>query len=167
MKGMCLNSKYLIINIIFIWSLSSSFSSVEKNYKFNYYDHGPVKSHGWLSNNAMNGYWKFNLPNGKLEREGHFLNNKEQDYWFYYDDKGAKIKEGHFLNGKMNNWWSFYKNGQISFKCQYVNDQKNGYCIIYSNGKSVKAMHYINDVKTKEWSNYLSFIKDNPTVNQL
>jgi antitoxin component YwqK of YwqJK toxin-antitoxin module len=165
MKGMHLSCKYLIINIIFIWCLSSSFSNGERNYKFNYYDHGAIKSHGWIANNIMNGYWKFYFPNGKLEREGHFLNNKEQDYWFYYDEKGNKIREGHYLNGKMNKWWSFYENEQISFKCEYEKDKKNGYCIIFSNEKPVKVMHYINDVKTNEWGNYLSFIRDNPTVN--
>jgi antitoxin component YwqK of YwqJK toxin-antitoxin module len=68
---------------------------------------------------------------------------------------------------KKNNWWLFYdKEGHIAHKCQLKNNQKNGYCFLYEKKKLVKASKFKNGKKTKEWTNFSSFKKEN-SLNDL
>lgn len=107
-------------------------------------------------------YWKFYSPYGKLRSEGHYEKGIKTAYWFYYRPNGEKLKEGSYDNGIMTNWWAFYnKTGELTEKCQYKDGSKDGFRVVYVNEKPKKVEKFEDDIKTKQWTSYSGFIKDN------
>ncbi len=143
----------------------------EKEYIRSYYEDGTIATEGWLFQHQKTDYWFEYHPNGTIASKGHFKNDEKDGYWFFYTSDGKLYKEGHFVNNKAENWWIIYdiaalnKKTQITRKLQYQNNKKNGYCLLYKNGTLFKAEKYNNDQKTGEWTDVLSFKRDNPNAS--
>ena len=50
---------------------------------------------------------------------------------------------------------------KINHKCQLKDNHKNGYCLMYKNEKLIAASKYKAGKKLKEWTDFLSFKKEN------
>ncbi|MDY8134778.1 hypothetical protein [Aquimarina sp. 2201CG5-10] len=140
--------------------------TLAKEYHYEYYTDGTIKSEGWKLGDNKVDFWHFYYPNGKVSSEGHYINNQKHGYWYFYSDKSDLLKEGHFINDKAEKWWIIYDIAAgITKKYQYKNNKKEGFCLLYKNNKLFKAEKYINNMKTGEWTDIFSFKRDNPNAS--
>lgn len=152
----------LLINTL----LYSATPSYAKHYHKEYYTNGNLKAEGWINQNGIKtDFWIYYYPNGNVSQKGHFKNNQKNGYWFFYSKTNELIKEGHYINNKAEKWWIIYdKLKKIIKKCQFKNDKRNGFCLLYKKNKLFKAERFTDDMKTGEWTDVLSFKKDNPNA---
>jgi len=164
----------MVLKVFLICYLQFSISdqnTLQKEYFYDYYENGTIKSEGWLFNGQKTDFWYFYYPNGKVLQKGSYQNDKKNGYWYFYENTGKLRKEGHFINNKAEKWWIIYdiatnnKKDKVTRKYQYRNNKKNGYCLLYKNNKLFKAEKYIENQKIGEWTDVSSFRKDNPNVS--
>ena len=131
-------------------------------YHKEYYQHGTIKSEGWLKDGLKDGYWRFYHPNGKLSEKGHYEQGKRQDYWYFYTENGMPQQEGHYKDDEMTDWWLFYDaQGRVNHKCQLDMGIRNGYCLEYVNEELTSAEKYQNGKQIKKWTSFSSFRREN------
>ena len=54
--------------------------ALEKQYHYEYYPNGVLKSEGWVIGKTKVDFWYFYHDNGKVSHEGHFVNNKRDGF---------------------------------------------------------------------------------------
>ncbi len=157
----------LIIPYLFAMIIGSGqHSSYTKEYHREYYPTGEIKAEGWIMGEKKINFWIYYHQNGNIAQKGHFLNNQKNGYWFFYSTNNILKKEGHYINDKAEKWWVIYDSTlDLTKKCQYKNNKRDGFCLLYKKNKLFKAERYMSDLKTGEWTDLLSFKKDNPNIS--
>ena len=164
---------YKLFILLITFSFYSYQTANQKEYHREYYSDGSLKAEGWKLNDQKVDYWYLYHLNGSVSEKGRFDNNKKDGYWYFYSHENKLTKEGHFINDKAEKWWIIYdiapntENSKIVRKYQYQNNKKNGYCLLYENDRLFKAEKYVDDQKIGEWTDILSFKKDNPNTTSL
>lgn len=154
---------------IFLFMLLFSANSIapEKEYFYEHYTTGTLKAEGWKAGTYKEGFWHFYYPNGVISHEGHYNKNKKTGYWYYYSKDKKIVKEGHYKNNSATDWWVFKDlKTNITRKYEFKNNKKNGFCLSYKNNILFKAERYLNNIKTGEWTDVISFKRDNPNAFQ-
>ncbi len=152
---------------ILLFVLFTNNLEAQKSYHYAYYSDGSIKEEGWKIEETKIDYWISYFPNGQVAQKGHFKNNQRDGYWYFFSEEGKLEKEGHFKNDQADYWWTFYDfEAQIIRKYQYENNKKEGYCLLYKQDTLFKVERFKNDQKTGEWTDILSFKKDNPNTPQ-
>ena len=148
--------KVLALAILFFVAIPTG-----KLYTKEYFDMGQLKAEGRLNDNAKTDYWLFYYENGKIKEEGFYTVNQRNKYWKFYKVDGTKQMEGRFKSDLAYGWWVFYVNDKVEKKVEYSEGKKNGYSLYYTNGDILKVEKYKDDIKTREWTDYATFKRDN------
>lgn len=128
----------------------------------------------------LNGYVRFDYPNGAIKDEGFYLNSIKQGWWRGFTEVGVVLYFGKFDNNQKTGYWkSFYENGNIREEGNYekskkeswwrkydvhsnlisigtfVKGSKEGYWQLYYNNGNLKASgEYYKNQKEDWWKEY-------------
>jgi antitoxin component YwqK of YwqJK toxin-antitoxin module len=115
---------------------------------------------GNLSNNKINGKWKYFFSNGKIKEDGEYINgddiidfkstiseNGKTGKWLSYYENGSLESESFYKAGEIDGLATgFFVNGNAEYKSNYKSGLMNGETFFYfDNGKIEYSGNYMND----------------------